>query len=78
MIILPYSLIKITANNPLPYSILNPDTISDSPSAVSKGVRLDSAKQSTTQKIKIPGRAHLIHSPCCTILILILLYEYQE
>lgn len=38
-----YSAIKINANNPLPYSVLNPDTNSDSPSAKSNGVRLVSA-----------------------------------
>jgi hypothetical protein len=38
-----YSAIKIKANNPLPYSVLNPETSSDSPSAKSKGVRLVSA-----------------------------------
>jgi len=36
---------KINANPSLPYSILNPDTSSDSPSAKSKGVRFVSAKQ---------------------------------
>jgi len=35
---------KIRANKPLLYSILNPDTSSDSPSAKSNGVRLVSAK----------------------------------
>lgn len=40
---MPYSLIKIKANIPPPYSMLNPDTISDSPSAISNGVRFDSA-----------------------------------
>jgi len=39
-----YSAIKISANNPLLYSVLNPDTSSDSPSAKSNGVRLVSAK----------------------------------
>jgi len=39
-----YSAIKIIANNPLLYSVLNPDTSSDSPSAKSNGVRLVSAK----------------------------------
>jgi hypothetical protein len=42
-IILVYSAIKISANSPLPYSVLNPDTNSDSPSAKSNGVRLVSA-----------------------------------
>ena len=39
-----YSAIKIRANLLLPYSTLNPDTSSDSPSAKSKGVRLVSAR----------------------------------
>lgn len=38
-----YSAIKINANSPLLYSVLNPDTNSDSPSAKSNGVRLVSA-----------------------------------
>lgn len=42
--ILAYSAIKISAKPPLLYSILNPETNSDSPSAKSKGVRLVSAK----------------------------------
>jgi len=41
---LAYSAIKIMANRPLLYSILNPDTNSDSPSARSNGVRFVSAK----------------------------------
>ena len=48
-IILAYSAIKIKANPTLPYSILNPDTNSDSPSAKSKGVRLVSATQEINQ-----------------------------
>jgi len=51
--ILPYSAIKINANPTLPYSTLNPETSSDSPSAKSKGVRLVSAKQEINQ---IPAR----------------------
>lgn len=42
--ILQYSAIKIKANNLEPYSILKPDTSSDSPSAKSNGVRFVSAK----------------------------------
>ena len=42
-IILAYSAIKIRANPTLPYSILNPETNSDSPSAKSNGVRFVSA-----------------------------------
>lgn len=36
---------KINAKPTAPYSMLNPDTNSDSPSAKSKGVRLVSARQ---------------------------------
>lgn len=43
--ILAYSAIKIKANPTLPYSILNPETSSDSPSAKSKGVRFVSANE---------------------------------
>jgi len=39
-----YSAMKIMANKPLLYSILNPETSSDSPSARSNGVRFVSAK----------------------------------
>jgi len=45
--ILEYSAIKIKANPPLLYSVLNPETNSDSPSAKSKGDRLVSAKKIT-------------------------------
>lgn len=38
-----YSAMKISANALLLYSVLNPDTSSDSPSAKSNGVRLVSA-----------------------------------
>ena len=47
--ILAYSARKIKANPADPYSILNPDTSSDSPSAKSKGARLVSATQVTNQ-----------------------------
>jgi hypothetical protein len=40
-----YSAIKISANALLLYSVLNPDTSSDSPSAKSNGVRLVSANE---------------------------------
>jgi hypothetical protein len=39
-----YSAMKIMANSPLLYSVLNPETSSDSPSAKSNGVRFVSAK----------------------------------
>ena len=48
--ILVYSAIKINAKGPLLYSVLNPDTSSDSPSARSKGVRLVSASKVTNQR----------------------------
>jgi hypothetical protein len=41
--ILAYSAKNNKAKPPLPYSILNPETSSDSPSAKSKGVRFVSA-----------------------------------
>jgi hypothetical protein len=47
---LPYSDRKIIANLPLPYSVLNPDTNSDSPSAKSKGARLVSATNKQIQQ----------------------------
>ena len=47
--ILAYSAKKINAKPPLLYSVLNPDTSSDSPSAKSKGVRFVSAKQEANQ-----------------------------
>lgn len=53
---LAYSAIKISANPPLLYSTLNPDTSSDSPSAKSKGVRLVSAKLEASH-IKANGGA---------------------
>ena len=42
---------KIRANPTLPYSILKPDTSSDSPSAKSNGVRLVSANEVINQNI---------------------------
>ncbi|ONI56937.1 hypothetical protein N499_1364 [Wolbachia pipientis wVitA] len=53
--IIPYSAIKIKANLPLIYSVLNPDTNSDSPSAKSKGVRFNSANN-LTKKIILKGK----------------------
>lgn len=47
--ILPYSAINNKANPTLPYSILKPETNSDSPSAKSNGVRLVSAKEIINQ-----------------------------
>lgn len=69
--IMPYSLIKIRANSPPPYSILNPDTISDSPSAKSKGVRLDSAMHSIIHEMKQGTQNAANHKPGCIIFILV-------
>jgi hypothetical protein len=48
---LEYSAIKISANKPAPYSTLNPETNSASPSGKSKGARLVSAKIEIIQGI---------------------------
>lgn len=53
--ILPYSAINNNANSPPPYSILNPDTSSDSPSAKSNGARLVSARAEINH-IKVTGK----------------------
>ena len=50
-----YSAMKIKAKFPPPYSTLNPDTSSDSPSAKSNGVRLVSARTVTNQHMKRRG-----------------------
>ena len=52
-IIFMYSAIKIKAKGVALYSTFNPDTISDSPSAKSKGARLVSARQVTNQTKQI-------------------------
>lgn len=53
--ILAYSAIKINVNLPDLYSVLNPETNSDSPSEKSYGVRLVSAKLEANQ-IKAKGK----------------------
>ena len=58
-IMLPYSLKKITAKIEEPYSTLNPDTSSDSPSAKSNGVRFVSATQQISH-IPIIGGYNII------------------
>lgn len=50
---IPYSPTKIRAKGPLEYSVLNPDTNSDSPSEKSKGARLHSAMQEKYQITKM-------------------------
>jgi len=67
IIIIPYSLIKIKANKPPPYSILKPDTISDSPSAISKGVRFDSAIHSKIHANRRGKENTATHRPCLMV-----------
>lgn len=51
-----YSAMKIIAKPPLLYSVLKPDTSSDSPSAKSKGARLVSAKMVINQAAARGGK----------------------
>lgn len=67
-IILPYSARNKKAKPPLPYSILNPDTNSDSPSAKSNGVRLVSAKIDTSHIKKTGINIHTNQISNCTTL----------
>jgi hypothetical protein len=57
-----YSANIIKANPPLEYSVLYPETSSDSPSAKSKGVRLVSAKQEINQIKALTGKRNINHS----------------
>jgi len=50
---IPYSPTKIKANSPLEYSVLKPETNSDSPSEKSKGARLHSAIHDRNQIIRM-------------------------
>ena len=58
-----YSATKRIANPPLPYSMLNPETNSDSPSAKSKGARLVSAS-AVANHIKTVGKRININQIC--------------
>ena len=64
-----YSARKIKANPAEPYSMLNPDTSSDSPSAKSKGARLVSATQVTNQIKDTGSIRNLSHIPLWASLI---------
>ena len=66
---LAYSARKINANPADPYSILKPDTSSDSPSAKSKGARLVSATQVTNQTKETGSIKNLSHIVLCRSLI---------
>lgn len=61
--ILPYSARKKSANIPALYSVLNPDTSSDSPSAKSNGVRPVSAKAVINQIIAKGGANRRVQGP---------------
>ena len=74
-IILAYSAIKIRANPTLPYSILNPETNSDSPSAKSKGVRLVSAIQEINQIPIIGKNINIFDQKKLNFMIIIILNE---
>lgn len=77
--ILAYSAIKIKANPSLPYSMLNPDTNSDSPSAKSKGVRLVSAKQEINQIPTIGNNIIILFQTLfLTIIIIILILPVRH
>ena len=56
-----YSAIKIKVKVPALYSVLNPDTSSDSPSAKSKGVRFVSARAVANQVRNEGKRRKIIH-----------------
>jgi len=62
---LAYSAIKISANITLPYSILKPETNSDSPSVRSKGALLVSAKHEI-KNINPAGRRGNINQVNCS------------
>lgn len=57
--ILAYSAINTIANAPLLYSVLNPETNSDSPSAKSNGVRLVSASVVINHIIIVKGNINI-------------------
>lgn len=65
--IIAYSDMKIKANVNDPYSTLNPDTSSDSPSAKSKGLRFVSA----IAEIKINVIIGIMNIRCCLFIIFI-------
>lgn len=60
-IIFMYSAMKIKAKFPALYSTLNPETISDSPSAKSNGARLVSARVVINHIARIGGMIIRIH-----------------
>lgn len=65
--ILAYSAMKIRANPPPLYSVLNPETSSDSDSAKSKGVRFVSARLEANQTMAIGLNAHKNQAVDCHV-----------
>jgi len=72
-----YSAMKISANALLLYSVLNPDTNSDSPSAKSNGVRLVSAKDEINHII-LSGRNMIAIHVFWSIIILVNSIELMQ
>ena len=68
---LAYSAMKIIANKPLLYSVLNPETSSDSPSAKSNGERLVSAKFVIYHITKIGEIMIISHEFRCDVMMCI-------
>lgn len=66
--ILAYSAKKKRAKCPAAYSMLNPDTSSDSPSVRSKGVRLVSARVDVNHRNAIGQAGNSSHVCSCAIL----------
>lgn len=69
-----YSAIKIIAKVPLLYSILNPETNSDSPSAKSNGVRFSSARHEIIHG-RVSGRKIINHIVFCSFKNLTIVVE---
>lgn len=63
--ILPYSVMNRKENSPPLYSMLNPETSSDSPSARSKGARFVSANLLRNHIPKMGGIIQKFHICCC-------------
>lgn len=72
-----YSAIKISAKALLLYSVLNPDTSSDSPSAKSNGVRFVSASAEINHMI-INGKNKMAIDVFCSIIIFVNSIELMQ
>lgn len=69
-----YSAIKIRAKVPELYSVLNPDTNSDSPSAKSNGVRFVSAREEISHII---NKGHIINLKIIELLMINIFNETE-